>query len=165
VAPLFVVYDVLALAFGIGVLREARSRNRALRITGALLIAHAIVGFVGAVVPSLFEMRQRGAGVLETDLPHIIIMGVIVLLLLLAIGFGAFALGARFRMYSFATLLTFMLFGALTASYAARIGAGQPTPGAGLIERIDVYSSLLWIAVLAIALLRRRRHFAQEALP
>jgi len=81
--------------------------------------------------------------------------GVLVLLLLLAIGFGAFALGRRFRVYSFGTLLTLVVFGALTARYAARLAAGQPTPGLGILERINIYASLLWVAVLATALLRR----------
>jgi len=162
VAPLFLVYDVLALAFGIGVFLEAAGRSRALRITGALLIGHAVVGFVGAAAPSFFEMDQRGAGSLASDAPHIVLMAVIVLLLLLAIGFGAFTLGRRFRIYSFATLLTIVLFGALTARFAASIGAGQPTPRVGIIERIDVYAPLLWIAVLAVALLQRRRRLALE---
>ncbi len=162
VDPLFIMYGVLALAFGVGVFRDAAGRNRALRITGALLIGYAAVGFAG---PTFFEMRQRGASSLASDIPHIVLTGVLVVLLLLAIGFGAFALDKRFRIYSFATLVTVIVFGALTAPYATRIAAGQPTPGFGIIERIDVYSSLLWVAVLAIALLRRPWFAAQGSLP
>ncbi|MGZ6110526.1 MAG: hypothetical protein ACXWM3_04120 [Gemmatimonadaceae bacterium] len=54
-----------------------------------------------------------------------------------------------------AGLATVILFGALTTPYPARMDVGQPTPGLGIIERIDVYSALLWLAVLGIALLRR----------
>lgn len=46
VEPLFIAYDVLALAFGVGVLWAA-GRSRALRITGALLVGYALVGWVG----------------------------------------------------------------------------------------------------------------------
>lgn len=85
----------------------------------------------------------------------IIVFSVIVLLVLLAIGFGAFAIGKRFRVYSFATLPMIVVSGALTGPYAVRLGAVQPTPGFGIIERINVYSIMLWLAVLAVALLRR----------
>ena len=90
------------------------------------------------------------------DLPHIIVTGVLVVLLLLAIGFAAFALVERFRIYSLATLALMVVFGALSAAYGARLAAGQPTPGFGIVERINVYAALLWTAVLATALLRGR---------
>ena len=159
VDPLFITYGVLAIAFGVGVFREAAGRNRSLRITAALLIGYAVIGLAG---PTLFPMHQRGTRGLDGDAPHIILTGVLVLLLLLAMGVGAFALGKRFRVYSFATLLAVVLFGALTVPYAARIAAGQPTPGFGIIERIQVYSFLLWVAALGIALLRRPSLAAQR---
>src|SRR5688572_30106040 len=43
VDPLFVIYGVLALAFGVGVYREG-ARRSSLRITGALLSAYAAIG-------------------------------------------------------------------------------------------------------------------------
>lgn len=162
VDPLFITYGVLALAFGVGLLREAAGHNRALRITGALLIGYAAAGFSG---PTFFPMHQRGAGSTAGDLPHIVLTGVLVLLMLGAIGLGAFALGRRFRIYSFTTLLIVIVFGALTAPYGARLAAQQPTPGFGILERINIYSTLLWVAVLAIALLRRRGAAAQPSLP
>ena len=66
----------------------------------------------------------------------------------------AFAFGQRFRIYSLATLATVIVFGAVSAPYGARLGAGQPTPGFGVVERITIYASLLWISMLAVALLR-----------
>ena len=155
VDPLFIIYCLLVLAFGAGVVREGAGHSRPLRIAGALLIGYAAIGFTG---PTLFEMHQRGAGTANGDTPHIVVTGVLVLLLLLAIGYAAFALGKRFRLYSFATLVILVVFGALSAPYSARLAAGQPTPGFGIIERILIYSSLLWVAVLAIALLRRRSY-------
>ena len=159
VDPLFATYTLLTLAFGIGVLREATGSSRALRMTGALLVAYGSLGFIVAVVfadSNFFKMQQRGAGSLATDLPHIVLTAVLVLLLLCMIGVGAFALGKRFRIYSVGTLLTLITASALTVPLAARLAAGEPTPGFGLVERIDVYSALLWIAVLATALLERR---------
>lgn len=154
VDPLFIAYGVLALAFGVGVLLEGAGRRRALRISGALLMGHAAIGFTG---PTLFEMHQRGAGTPGGDAPHIVLTSALVLLSLLAIGFAAFALGRRFRIYSFATLLTLVVLGALSAPYGARLSAGQLTPGFGIVERVLIYSSMLWVAVFAVALLWRPR--------
>jgi hypothetical membrane protein len=159
VDPLFLIYALLVLMFGIGLFREAWARNRSLRITAWMLIALGAVGLAVGIFagPTLFAMRQRGTGSLATDSPHIILTGVQVLLLLSAIGFGALALGSRFRVYSIATLVTVIIFGVATSQYAPRLAAGLSTPGLGILERIDVYSSMLWVAVLGIALLKRPR--------
>ena len=159
VDPLFLVYGVLVFALGVAVCREARGRNRALLVTGAMLIGYAALGFTG---PTFFEMHQRGAVGPDNDLPHIVVTGGLVLLTLLAIGFGAFALGKRFRIYSLGTLLALVIFGLLAAPYGARLAAGQSTPGFGIVERINIYASLLWVAVLGIALIRRPRSAAQR---
>lgn len=161
VDPLFVLYGVLAVAFGIGVFQEG-TRQRRLRIVGVLLTAYAIIGLTG---PLFFEMSQRGAGGAASDSAHIVLTAVIVLLLLLTVGVGATALGKRFRAYSWATLLTVIVFGAVSAAFGARLAAGQPTPGFGIIERVHVYAFLLWVAVFALALLRRRDTAAQPLLP
>ena len=152
VDPLFLLFGLLMIGFGVAVVREGRGRSFRLQVVGALLTAYAAIGLTG---PTLFEMHPRGDPGLESDTPHIVLTAVLVVLTLLAMGFGAFALGKRFRIYSLATLVTVIAFGALAAPSGARLAAGEPTPGFGTIERINIYASLLWIAVLAIALLRR----------
>lgn len=165
VDPLFMAYNVLALAFGVGVCWVAAGRNRALRITGAALIGYGSIGLVAGFVGSFFAMNKRGTGTIAADAPHIILTAVLVLLLLVMIGFGAFALGSRFGVYSLATLVTVIVSGALTMPYAARLAAGLPTPGFGIVERVDVYSALLWLAVLGVALRRRRDAAPRGSLP
>jgi CubicO group peptidase (beta-lactamase class C family) len=158
VDPLFIAYNVLVLAFGVGVLGIGAGRRRTLRTTAVLLLAAALTGLVASVFFSrFFSMDQRGAGSMEGDLPHVVLAGVQLLLQLLAIGFGAFALGRRFRVYSLATLVTVLVLTAMTVPYAARLAVGEATPGLGIIERADVYALMLWLAVLAIALLRGAR--------
>lgn len=156
VDPLFAGYDLLAVAFGIAVVRAGAIRmSRALRVAGYALAAHGALGFVAAITGPFFSMRVRGAGSLTTDAPHIALTGVIVLLLLIAILSGAFTLGKRFRQYSLLTLSTVVVFGALTIPFAPHVAAGVATPGLGIFERINVYSTMAWIAVLSVALLRR----------
>jgi hypothetical membrane protein len=158
VDPLFIIYGVLVMAFGLGVFREGSRRSGTLQGTGALLIGYAVLGLAG---PTRFEMQQRSAGNPESAFAHIALTGALVLFLLLVIGFGAFALGRRFNRYSFATLLTIVAFSMVAAPYGARLATGQPTPGFGILERISIYAFLAWVAVLAIALLRRPWSAAQ----
>ena len=155
VDPLFIIYGVLLLAFALGVFREGAVCGRALRAAGALLMGNAIIGLTG---PTLFEMHRRGATSGASDTLHIVLTAALVLSTLLAIGFAAFALGTRFRRYSLATLVTMIALGVATVPYGVRLAANEPTPGFGIVERAIIYSSLLWIAVLASALLRHPRH-------
>jgi hypothetical protein len=74
--------------------------------------------------------------------------------MLLAMGFGATLLGRRFRYYSYGTIITLVVFGILTSLQVGHMVANQPTPWMGIEERINIYATMLWVAVLAMALLR-----------
>jgi hypothetical protein len=142
-------YAVLTTAFGLGVVASA-GRSHALRAAGAVLIAQSLVNLLWP------PMHLRGTEPTLTDTVHIAFACGWLLLMLLAIGFGAAALGRRFRLYSGATVAVFVLFGALTVPDGARIAANLPTPWVGVWERINIGASLLWLVVFAAALLRRR---------
>ena len=159
VDPVFMMYGVLVFAFGVGVYRASAGRKTALRTCAMLLIAYAIACLPGPFVP----MARRGAGDAASDLPQILLT--VLLLLLPAIGFGAFALGRRFRVYSLATLVIIVAMGALSVRYGICIAKQQPTPGFGIIERITIYSSLLWIAVLGVNLMHSRKAAAARWRP
>jgi len=146
VDPLFVTYSILIIAFGAGVWASA-DRKRALHLIAGLLIG---IGAVGLVTP---PMNLRGTGHISGDLPHIALTGVTVLFILLAIGFGTALYGSRWRLYSFATLLTLIVSGAWSGVEASRLAAHQPTPWLGVAERINIGAYLLWVAVLAVMLL------------
>jgi hypothetical protein len=45
-----------------------------------------------------------------------------------------------------------------------KLEANLPTPWMGLWERIDIFATMLWIAVLAIALLRTQAQRPQDNL-
>jgi uncharacterized membrane protein len=84
---------------------------------------------------------------------HLPALAVQSVLLLAAMAFGATLLGRRFRWYTYGTILTLLVCGGLAGTYASDIEADMPTPGAGLIERVNIYATMLWVAVLAVALL------------
>jgi hypothetical membrane protein len=149
--PILLIYAMLEIAFGLGV-REAAGQKRALRIAGVLLIGLGVVDLAAPFSP----MHLRGAESTLTDTMHVILTVVTVLLILLIIGFGAVADGKRFRLYSIATILILALCGAWAFLDAPRIAANLPTPWVGVRERINIYGYMLWMMVLAIALVRVR---------
>ncbi|HYL56053.1 MAG TPA: DUF998 domain-containing protein [Gemmatimonadales bacterium] len=146
------VYSLLVMAFGWGVWRSGHSRP--LRIVGGVMIAQAVIGLAWPPMHQR-EVLAMGGGTL-TDKLHIVWAIVTSLLFLLAIAFGAAALGKRFRRYSIATAVILLLFGALTGMVSPGISANLPTPLIGVWERINIGAYMLWVAVLAIGLLRVR---------
>jgi hypothetical membrane protein len=149
VEPLLIGYDILIIAFGIGV--WASGRRRTLHLVGGLLVA---IGVVGLAAMPFSPMQLRGTGSLATDAPHIAATAVIVLCILLAIGFGSSLFGRWFRLYSHATLLTLLAFGIWTSLQAARLAAAEPTPWLGAAERVHIGAYLAWVVVLTVTLYR-----------
>lgn len=160
-----VPYAVLTAAFGVGVWAAA-GQTRAGRITGSLLVAGAVIGMAGGL---LFPIMVRGT---EGDLRnamHAPYGAVTMLLFVLMMAFGSRVLGTRFRYYTYATIVVWFVFGVLMAVQSGRMVANEPTPWMGLEERISVYVTMLWFAVLAAGLLRAQRtvsprHVAQPPL-
>ncbi len=152
-------YSLLVLAFGCGIWVSVRG-NQLLRIVGALFVAYGVVCLAWPFAP----MHLRGAGFSLTDTLHIVFGGLTVLFMLIAIALGAAALGKGFRLYSIATVVVVVAFGALTGWDGPRIKANLPTPWVGVWERINIGAFLLWVAVLAIALLRAQAERTRDGL-
>jgi len=148
------IYAVLMIAFGFMVWKSAPP-NRAMRVVGALLMAHTVFGQFWP------PMHQRavlaaGGGTL-TDTLHLVWAAITGVFFMLIVGFGAAALGRRFRVYSIATIVIVLACGLVTGTYASRVQADLPTPGVGVWERISIATFMAWIVVLAIALWRAPR--------
>jgi hypothetical protein len=148
-ASLGMVYTALIAAFGWGIWAWSRG-NRPLRVVGALLLACGVIGFFWP------PMHLRGVETTLTDTLHIVWTAVSGLLTLLAMGFSAAAFGKRFRRYTIATMVLLVGFGALTTTDAPRIQANLPTPWVGVWERMNIAVWMLWLLVLAVALLSRQ---------
>jgi hypothetical protein len=149
VDPLFLLTGPLMMAFGVGVwMSEYRRR---VHVLGALLFLYAAIGLLG---PLRFEMNVRGTAAFAQDVPHIVLTAVLVVVVIASVGFGASIRGRSFRLYSFATLLIGVVFGAFASVQFRGLATGQPTPWLGLTERISIGTFLLWVVVLAVSLLR-----------
>lgn len=161
---LMLTYGVLAIAFGLGVWGSA-GEKRALRVVAVGLIGKEVLGSVATLFAPIHLREALAAGEgTATDAWHGILTFGGALCYLLAMGFGAMAFGKRFRLYSIATMLILVVFGVLTGLDQPQLEANLPTPWMGLWERIDIFATMLWIAVLAIALLRTQVERPQDNL-
>jgi hypothetical protein len=149
-------YALLMIAFGWGVWMSA-AESRAWRFVGALFVVQ------GAIDPFWPPMHLRGVEPTLTDALHIAFAMAWLVVMLLAMGFAAASLGKRFHLYTLATLAVFVVFGTLTVMDGPRLAANLPTPWIGIWERINMGAGMLWIAVLAITLLRRPPMLAEKS--
>jgi hypothetical protein len=144
------LFNPLIIAFGIGVYQAAKYL-RLLRAAGIMLILWGISGFLWLFSP----MHLRGNIGSTTDTLHLVMAAFTVLTITAYIGIGAFTQGRWFRFYSIFTLITMLIFGFWVARLAPLVAANMPTPWMGILERVSVYSSMLWVSVLAVTLIRK----------
>lgn len=146
-------YTLLVSAFGVGVghctshVRAAR----AARAAGRLLVGYAVAGAIGGLV---FPMNTRSKVATRRNIMHIPATAVMSACVTAAMVVATRLRGELFRRYTYATIAALILFGVLTSLQGGRISANKPSPWAGAEERVNIYATMLWIAVLAIALWR-----------
>jgi hypothetical protein len=143
---LFIPYNLLIFAFAAGVWGSADGR-RSRRLTAAALLGYGALSTAGLL---LAPMDLRGTVGSQRDALHIATTIVMSIFIVAVMVFGAFAHGSRFRLYTFGTIATVIVFGAL-AGVLARPMPG-PTPWLGLAERVNVYATMLWMVSLAASL-------------
>lgn len=146
-----IIYTLLIAAFGWGVVKSAGD-GRSLRIVGILMIINGLMGLTWSPMHQR-EVLAAGGGTFTDDW-HIAMSVITVLLMFLSIGFGAVAFGKKFRFYSIATILVFIVFGVLTFSEAPSIDKNGSTPFIGLWERVNIAAFMVWLVVFAVILLR-----------
>lgn len=152
--PIMTLYNVLVIAFGLGIW-GGNGRRRFLHSSAVCMILYAITGWVTGI---FFPMPMREAIVAGAgSIMHPLGTAVSVLSFVLSVGFGAAALGRRFRLYSIATILAIIVFGVWTSTLVPRMEAGLPTPLMGLLERINIIGIMQWVAALAVCLLRKEK--------
>ncbi|MBE3075015.1 MAG: DUF998 domain-containing protein [Actinobacteria bacterium] len=148
---LFSVYGLLVIAFGIGVWASA-GEKRSLRVAAIVLVVYAVVG----LATNWFSpMNLRGSETSANDVGHIVLTSLEVLSIVLFIAFGSGAAGKGFRIYSIATILVLVAAGAVAGFLATQMTAqAASTPWAGIVERVNIYATMLWILMFSSVLLR-----------
>lgn len=148
------LHAVLLAAFGAGVWEVADAQQRALRATGVLLLACALLGMLWPFAAMHPRAVLAAGGWGPSDTRHLALVIVSLLVTIAAILLSAAARGPRFRRFALATLAVLLAAAAMTAKERARINADLPTPWVGAWERVGIAAVLVWVAVLALMLLR-----------
>jgi hypothetical protein len=143
------LHGLLVSAFGAGVWRSAQGAS--LRWAGIFLVGAGLVGFPTHTV---FAMSSRWMETGFNDTMHIILTGVFSLFVVVAMVLSAVAYRGAFRLYTIATVLVMIGFGA-AASFAIQGIEQNMTPWAGAFERINAYAYFAWLVVLALTVIRR----------
>jgi hypothetical protein len=145
---LAIPYAFLIVAFAVGVWLSS-GKKRALRVIAGLLVVYAVTGTLGSLV---FPIHSRSVEIplTYTDKMHIVFTFVGVLIIVLTMAVGAVSLRRQFSIYSIVTILLLIAGGVLTGLAAEQMQANLPTPWMGITERINIYATMLWIALLAI---------------
>ena len=94
-------------------------------------------------------MNMRGANISMSDTMHIAWAAITVTMMFAIMGFGAAAMGHRFRVITMIAILLLAFFGYLTALEAPNIPVDGPTPTIGLWERLNIGIFLVWVIVFA----------------
>jgi len=147
-------YSLLIIPCGWGVWLSS-VRKRKLQVVGVMMIIYGFSGFFWPPM-HLREALATGEGSL-TDTMHIVFAMMTIALMLLIIGFGAAALGKRFRLFSIICIVIFIVFGILIGLDSPGISANLPTPRIGIWQRINIGVFLLWVVVFAMRLLHKER--------
>jgi hypothetical protein len=148
VGPLF---SLLLIGFGLGMWRSANGK-RSLRRAGSLMVAQGVMSVLWMFAPMSQREVISAGGATSADTMHLILSAGTGLFVAAYVATAAFAFGWAFRVYSFLTITIALVFGMLSAQ-VERIEAGDPTPYMGLFERVGIGAWLLWLAVMAMALL------------
>ncbi len=155
IALVEVPYNLLVLALAAGLWTTAGPRRGAARLAAAGLIGYTAFGFVAGTMTPMTTREAIAAG--EDSLRnafHGPLTLVSDLLLAVAMVSAGRLLGPRFRDYSYGTVAALVVFGALAGLQIPQMAANEPTPGMGLEERVNIYATMLWVALLAIGLMR-----------
>jgi hypothetical protein len=143
---MLVVYNVLIIPFAIGLyfgLKKGLSRS-------LVLVALVLTGILGTLVTVFFPLDAAGKSVTFTGMMHLVVVGLVVpCTFIFMLGFWNSARKddrwGKFALFSIAVFIVTLISGIATAAFVN-------SDFRGLLERITIGSTLLWIEVLAIKL-------------
>jgi hypothetical protein len=151
--PLFIAYNLFALAFSIGVLACLRARPIGRLPLGLLASAFLVFGSLVGLATVFFPQDPGGPAVTTTGTIHILLASLSSFASMLSMLFlGLWQRSAQertFARYSFASLLVLFVSGGLAA---ASIALGFESTG--LLERVTIFSYLQWMLVIALRFYR-----------
>lgn len=154
VMPLFLFYSCLIFAFAWGIMRSNSPYNRNLSIGAGCIAIKEVEGVIGTLFTPI---HMRGIPGSMTDVMHGILTMVGVVFMMFGIWFVGKALSKQFKTYSIVTMILLIVGGILAGMQAPNLAKNLPTPGLGIMERLNIYAYMLWIIILAILLMRKNK--------
>jgi hypothetical membrane protein len=153
--PLFAVYNLLVIAFAIGLFQHVHADHQKYKkisgTVGALvLVAQGIFGLATLIFPE--PAGGMSAAITSTGAMHIVFAGLsslttMLTILLMGFWFRNSQYAHRYGLYSFISVAAVFLSGGLAA-----ITVANQSPVAGLVERITIGGFLQWLLVIALNL-------------
>ena len=151
--PLFALYNILTIAFGIGLFLYVggilENRRKMVGTVGALiLLAEGLVGFLTV----FFPQDPIGSPATATGNVHIVLASLsslttMLAMLLLGLWFRVIPTLRNYGLFSFISLGIVFVSGGFAASTIA-----HPGPVNGLIERITIFGFIQWLLVIGMRL-------------
>ncbi len=164
--PLFAIYNLLVLAFGISLFQWVRAENQTSRKTigtiGAVfLLLEGLFGFITLLFPEDVGAISEAT---STGKLHIVFAGLsaltsVLAILLMGFWFRSLPHLRRYSVYSFISVLVVFVAGGLAAASVA-----NSSPIGGLIERITIGGFIQWVFVIALLFYRSDAVYSSKAL-
>lgn len=149
VVPLEIASLLFSILFALGVFSLARD-NTLLRITAVMLFGSGVFSLIGA----FFPVHLAEGMTTSTNKTNTIIIGISVLFLVFAIGFGTASFKDWFRYFSIGLFVVFLVEDVWATWGKPFTLGGERGPLVGVQERTMLWGYLLWMVVLAVKLLR-----------
>ena len=147
VASLTLVANLILIAFGVGVWREA-SAAWLVRVVAALIIGNAVAGtFAMLFFPNTYGVTP------VFNSPGVMLMALSVGFFMLAMVFGAFAFSGWLRILSIAIPVSYVLLAIARFMFTSSSSTGESVVLVGAQERTMSYTFLVWVLFLAVNLL------------
>ena len=161
-SSLFLIYNLLLVAFGIGLFLEVKDRSRGRRSGFIGSLALILVGLAGISMELAFPQDPGGTPATLAGMMHLVMAGVASLGTMAAIVFLAFwsrnfSALKYYVTYSWISVTIILISGGLSVAAMA-----NDHPLFGLIERVTIGTFILWLFVISRRMLQIEDAFLRQ---
>jgi len=161
-SSLFLIYNLLLVAFGIGLFLGVKDRSRGRRSGFIGSLALMLVGLAGVSMELAFPQDPGGtpatfAGTMHLVMAGVASLGTMVAIVFLAFWFRNFSALKHYVTYSLISVTIIFISGGLSVAAMANYH-----PLFGLIERVTIGTFILWLFVISRRMLQIEDAFLRQ---